>query len=114
MYGEDVDWPYRLRAAGWSVVYFPQAIVVHLGAQTTRRQPLGLGVDAFRAQHRFFWKHYGRTYSAVYRALAAALSIGKLASFAPLFLIPSARRSGQATDKLQRHVTILRWAITGR
>jgi asparagine synthase (glutamine-hydrolysing) len=30
MYGEDMEWCYRIRDAGWRIRYFPQATIVHL------------------------------------------------------------------------------------
>jgi GT2 family glycosyltransferase len=31
---EDIDWCWRIRQRGWSVVYLPRAVVVHFGSQT--------------------------------------------------------------------------------
>ena len=30
MYGEDVDWAYRIKEAGWRIVYHPEVSIVHL------------------------------------------------------------------------------------
>jgi len=35
MYGEDMEWCYRIRDAGWRIRYFPQATVVHLDHQSS-------------------------------------------------------------------------------
>ncbi len=37
MYGEEVDWCWRARRAGWQVAVVPQARVIHLGSATARR-----------------------------------------------------------------------------
>ncbi|MCL5773605.1 MAG: glycosyltransferase family 2 protein [Firmicutes bacterium] len=35
MYSEDVDWSYRIAEAGYKLVYFPSAKVIHLGSGST-------------------------------------------------------------------------------
>jgi GT2 family glycosyltransferase len=47
LYGDEVDWCYRMRSAGWLVVFTPSAEVIHIGGQSTR--PL--------AGHRVFLKY---------------------------------------------------------
>jgi GT2 family glycosyltransferase len=36
LYSEELDWCRRFRAAGWRVVYYPEAQVVHLEGASTR------------------------------------------------------------------------------
>src|SRR5438552_13240518 len=47
MYFEEVDWCYRIKAAGWKVAYVPQAVVVHHIAQSVNKA----GFKAYRAFH---------------------------------------------------------------
>jgi N-acetylglucosaminyl-diphospho-decaprenol L-rhamnosyltransferase len=58
MYFEDNDWCLRFRRAGWKVVYFPEASIVHLGGGSA-----AASADASRAYRqslrRFYRKHYG-------------------------------------------------------
>ena len=58
MYGEDLDWAYRIKAHGWQVWYYPQARVRHLKGATTRRQSSGMLVQFYRAMWLFHCKHY--------------------------------------------------------
>jgi GT2 family glycosyltransferase len=37
LYGEEEEWCDRITAAGWRIIYSPQARVMHLGHETTRR-----------------------------------------------------------------------------
>ncbi|MDQ3549304.1 MAG: glycosyltransferase family 2 protein [Chloroflexota bacterium] len=62
MYGEDIDWAYRIKQHGWRVYYVPVARVRHLKGATTRRQSYRMIVEFYRAMWLFHRKHYaGRT-----------------------------------------------------
>ena len=37
MYGEDLDWSYRIKAHGWRVCYYPAARVRHMKGASARR-----------------------------------------------------------------------------
>jgi GT2 family glycosyltransferase len=58
MYGEDLDWAYRIKAYGWRVVYYPRAVARHLKGGTTRRQSYRMIVVFYRAMWLFHRKHY--------------------------------------------------------
>ena len=38
MYGEDLDWAYRIKQCGWKVYYNPQISVLHLGGQSRQQK----------------------------------------------------------------------------
>jgi GT2 family glycosyltransferase len=60
MYGEDLDWCFRIKAYGWQIVYYPRALVHHhkRAASTKRAVPsIRAFYDAMRIFHR---KHYAR------------------------------------------------------
>jgi GT2 family glycosyltransferase len=58
MYGEDLDWAYRLKAHGWQVWYHPLAHVRHLKGATTRTQSRRMLMEFYRAMWLFHRKHY--------------------------------------------------------
>lgn len=58
MYGEDLDWAYRIKGYGWRVVYYPKAVAHHLKGGTTRRQSYRMIVVFYRAMWLFHRKHY--------------------------------------------------------
>jgi GT2 family glycosyltransferase len=60
MYGEDLDWAYRIKQRGWRVWYVPAARVVHLKGATARRQSYRMIVEFYRAMWLFHSKHYAR------------------------------------------------------
>jgi GT2 family glycosyltransferase len=57
MFSEEVDWLTRFRHAGWQVLFFPGAEVVHVGGATHGGR---MYVENLRGQLRFLAKHRGR------------------------------------------------------
>ena len=56
MFSEEVDWLTRFRRAGWKVLFFPGAEVVHVGGASHGGR---LYVENLRGQLRFLAKHKG-------------------------------------------------------
>jgi GT2 family glycosyltransferase len=56
MFGEETDWLTRFRRAGWKVLFFPGAEVVHVGGATHGGR---LYVENLRGHLRWFDKHRG-------------------------------------------------------
>jgi N-acetylglucosaminyl-diphospho-decaprenol L-rhamnosyltransferase len=56
MFSEEVDWMTRFRRAGWSVVFFPDAEVMHVGGASHGGR---MYVENLRGHLRWFAKHRG-------------------------------------------------------
>jgi len=57
MYGEDLDWAFRIKAAGWIVLYNPAVTVLHVKRAAARHNPRAQ-VEFYRAMGIFYRKHY--------------------------------------------------------
>lgn len=86
IYYNDLDWSYRIGKAGWKIVFYPGAQVVHHGGKTAL--PFIKNHVIFREQYEnilyFHKKHYGGFAAIIYKLL---LIVG----FVPRFLFWSAR-----------------------
>ncbi len=60
MYGEDLDWAYRIKAHGWKVYYNPAATVLHYKRESARQRPVKTISEFYRAMLIFHRKHYAR------------------------------------------------------
>lgn len=69
MYGEDLDWAYRLKQAGWKVLYNPDVVVLHHKGAASRRYTRKTIVEFYRAMHIFYRKHYASSSNAVLGSL---------------------------------------------
>jgi hypothetical protein len=80
MYGEEVDWCYRMKKSGrWKVYYLPDAPVVHLGGQSTVGRRGEKRVLVYRGKLLFFRKHYRLPSVIALRCLYTLTCILKLA-----------------------------------
>lgn len=62
MYAEEVDWCYRVRAAGWAIWQEPRARVTHVGGAATSQFRTRMQIALYRSRQRFFRKHYSRMF----------------------------------------------------
>jgi len=60
MYAEDIDWAYRIKNAGWKVVYHPQVQIIHV-KRAASRQSKKAQYEFWRAMLIFYRKHYEAT-----------------------------------------------------
>jgi N-acetylglucosaminyl-diphospho-decaprenol L-rhamnosyltransferase len=69
LYGEDLDWAFRIKQAGWRVRYHPAVVVTHYKRQSTRQRPVSSIRAFYEAMHIFYDKHYAPHHSAPFNAL---------------------------------------------
>lgn len=60
MYGEDLDWCYRIHQAGWKIVYLPQTQIVHYKGRSAREASFDSLKLFYSAMVIFVRKHFGR------------------------------------------------------
>ena len=86
MYSEEVDLCYRLRKAGWSIHWLPQAKVVHHGGQSSKQVPIESFLNLYKGKITYFRKHHGTAAALAYKLLLVAASLVRLV-VSPLALL---------------------------
>jgi N-acetylglucosaminyl-diphospho-decaprenol L-rhamnosyltransferase len=93
MYGEDLDWCFRIKSFGWRIVYYPRAVIHHhkRAASTRRAIPsIRAFYDAMRIFHR---KHYAaRTVAPLNWLIEAGITAKEWWALARNLVRPPARR----------------------
>lgn len=79
IYGEELDWCYRMRKAGWQVYFTPASEVIHLGGQAMNSAADRRVVLKYSGQLRFYRKHYGPLSVQALRALLVLTAAARLA-----------------------------------
>ncbi len=93
MYGEDLDWCWRIKEAGWTVRYVPSVVVRHVHGAASRKRALRTTFHFFRAMDLFYRKHYMRHYNpAVTLLVTVGVYAAMLVALARTALLPSERR----------------------
>jgi GT2 family glycosyltransferase len=67
MYGEDLDWCFRFRKAGWRIVYHPATTTIHLKGQSSGRKSVRMIDELFRSNEIFARKHFFPKYGPLRR-----------------------------------------------
>jgi N-acetylglucosaminyl-diphospho-decaprenol L-rhamnosyltransferase len=93
MYGEDLDWAYRIKAAGWKVYYNPAVTVLHVKRAASRHSPRAQ-VEFYRAMGIFYRKHYAaQTPWWLHALIVSAISLRQRLEQLQLTLTTAGRQS---------------------
>lgn len=87
MYSEELDWCRRIVEAGWRVVYYPKAVVVHYEGRSTDQVVASRHVNFERSKILYFDKHHGRTKATILRGFLLATYTLKLAEEGLKYLV---------------------------
>lgn len=76
LYYEETDWCYRFAKAGWEMLFWPGAKILHLdgGGHSSKGESLKLGVQMQKSLLIFMRKHYGLLSSIVARFIVTLYS----------------------------------------
>ena len=69
MYGEDIDWCYRIKQANWKVIYYGKAKIIHYKGSSSKKQNLRLIYEFYKSMYLFYNKHYKNKYSILTRVI---------------------------------------------
>lgn len=96
MYGEDIDWCYRIKQAGWDIHYYPRTHIVHYKGASSRKKPFKIVYEFHRAMFLFHRKHYRRKYNGLVNGLVyAGISLKLLLALARNGFRPRRREAGR-------------------
>ncbi|MDI6693681.1 MAG: glycosyltransferase family 2 protein [Anaerolineales bacterium] len=78
-YQEDADFCFRARQAGWQVIYYPEAKIIHYGSQGgSRVQPYRSIIEWHRSYYLYYRKHLAKDYFFLFNLFYYLAMIFKL------------------------------------
>ncbi len=110
MYGEDLDLSRRIQAAGFKTVLLAEAVVTHLGAQSSQQVKAEAALLAIDAANRYFRQWHGPGTARKHRLLMAGIALIKSVAFTFIY---ATGRQPDAAQKRRFYTTLLRWALSG-
>jgi GT2 family glycosyltransferase len=108
MYGEDVDWCYRFRKAGESVVFFAEAGAIHYGGASSANAPLRFYLELYRATWQYWRKHHGPLARLGFLLAFAIHHSVRLLGSAFVYLFSPSQRPDTAA-RFKRSLACLQW-----
>lgn len=106
---EETDWCWRIRAAGWRIVFLPDAHVTHLSGGSSKRKNATLTrIEYHRSLYRFYRKHRGIGWMAIVLALRLTKCVFYVVTQAPL-----APLGGRWRERWTMHRDVLLWHLRG-
>jgi N-acetylglucosaminyl-diphospho-decaprenol L-rhamnosyltransferase len=61
MYSEEMEWQRRIRTAGWQIVYYPEAEVIHHEGKSSEQVAAERHIYFQRSKLRYFYHYHGRS-----------------------------------------------------
>lgn len=92
VYGEDVDWAFRIKKAGWKLYYVAEAEVVHYGGQSTKQASARMQAQLCKSRCRLIRKHYGLAWGLLLRSVTAGVCGIRLSKWAAMYALKGSSR----------------------
>jgi GT2 family glycosyltransferase len=113
MYAEDIDLSYKVRNAGYTNYFVPEATVIHHGGSSSQKAESRFSIVMMReANWRFLRKTRGGAYGLGYKLAMCVTALGRLLLLG--LAVPfqtSGRRNASTDPSFRKWLAVLRWGL---
>ncbi|MBW8034347.1 MAG: glycosyltransferase family 2 protein [Planctomycetes bacterium] len=114
MYFEEIDLCYKIKQAGWRIVFYPEAVISHLGGQSSKQVPLKR-IMLFKSMIAYFRIHRGKLavelFVVVFKFALILRNICHLViglfTFVTAFVMSNKKRQKKAKEHICLHALLL-------
>ncbi|MGQ9599750.1 MAG: glycosyltransferase family 2 protein [Anaerolineae bacterium] len=111
MYSEELDWCRRIKSAGWTVVYLPDAVVVHHEGKSSEQAVAARHIYFHSSKVRYFSKHHGRFQGEILRWFLLTTYVYQLAREGVKWLVGHKRPLRM--ERIKAYSQVLRSGLRG-
>lgn len=111
MYSEELDWCRRIKSAGWTVVYLPDAVVVHHEGKSSEQVVAARHIYFHSSKVRYFSKHHGRFQGEILRRFLLTTYVYQLAREGVKWLVGHKRPLRM--ERIKAYSQVLRSGLRG-
>lgn len=101
MYGEEMDWCWRFKLAGWKTLYYPDAQIIHYGGMSAVQNPMGMRLEQQKSFLYFIEKRQGQSARLFARFLLTVSAIVRIGYWGGSWLIGDAKERADSFRKLR-------------
>lgn len=112
IYSEDKDWCKRFHEAGWAVIYFPEAKIIHYGGASSANTPIRFYLEMQKANLQYWEKHHGRVSKKIFIGMLYVNNICRFIWY-HIFKLLNIDSKGIISEKIERSKLFLRWMYNG-
>lgn len=108
MYAEETDLQLRIKKAGWQIMLCPEAIVTHLGGQSSEGTKDRQFCEFNRSSVKLIQKHYGAIGAVVQRIAMIFGSLLRICLWSVTFVLSPSKRQ-KAQRNIKTWTRLLKW-----
>lgn len=106
MYAEETDWQKRIRDAGWTIHFTPEARVTHLGGASGASDRAGINAYFFTSLDLYQSKHYGLMGLICFRGAMVVGALLRLPGWAVAYAVRPRCRA-KAAGRMRRYAWLI-------
>lgn len=92
-YSEDVDWCKRIHNAGWKLIHYPKAQIIHYGRGSSSNAPIKFQLQLLKANWQYWRKHKSLLECFLFRLIKFTGTATRAMAWRMISLIPSSKQS---------------------
>ncbi len=108
MYSEETDWQIRIRKAGWQIMLCPEAMITHLGGQSSEGSADKQFCEFNTSAVRLIEKHYGLLGALIQRIAMIFGALLRILIWSAIFVVAPSKKI-DAQKKITTWMRLLRW-----
>lgn len=108
LYGEDIDFCYRMKKGGWKIVCLSNYRVIHLGGRSTGLVPVESQAKAYVSQYHYIRKHHEQPAASAVKWMLVVSSFFRMLAWI-FFRLAGNETGRRAALKVEAYRKLVRW-----